>query len=441
MRFSSAIAAVMLFFCLNAAQAAICSNSPSVGTTCTFNANDYSMVLPEEITLDATCRAADAKAFVFVQNSLWNAGVVQADIDALLDAFTDQAPQGSGGIYAQTTALLGGMPDNWDYSDRLYIVVQDIHSNAAIEPVTAYFRKADLEKDYYNQPSPGSNKHEIVFLHYENLSSTARQADLAREMGGICAWGRDNDEDDWVLDSLGRANAWLMGYEDFLPDIQDFADEAYPLVGIEQGGRMALDHGATLLFALFLADAYNPTILSDWAMEAANGPQGLEDILYLWEPDIVFGDIMLNWAVWNFVNYGQFAYSLLELPSFDTRIISTLPKSVSMGIKPWTASAVRIRLSDIAFSDKLAIDVTLPELSDYRAALVWLDNGSKERGAVNVQKLELVSAQSSHFEFSEIDPAFDWLYVILSHHGEGADAAWSIDAEKISHQPDGDGED
>jgi hypothetical protein len=49
----------------------------------------------------------------------------------------------------------------------------------------------------------------------------------------------------------------LMGYEDFLPDIQDFADEAYPLVGIEQGGRMALDHGATSVRA-FLADAYNP---------------------------------------------------------------------------------------------------------------------------------------------------------------------------------------
>jgi hypothetical protein len=31
-------------------------------------------------------------------------------------------------------------------------------------------------------------------------------------------------------------------------------------------------------------------------MEAANGPQGLEDILYLWEPHIVFGDIMLNWG-------------------------------------------------------------------------------------------------------------------------------------------------
>jgi|GEM_PF-2999622 len=442
MRFLSILAAAAFIFGIQTAQAAICSNSPTVGTACTFNAYDFSLVQPDEITVDTTCRAVDDKAFVFVENSLWNAGVTQADIDTLLDAFTEQAPQGDGGIYDQTVYLLGNMPDNWDSTDKLYIVIHDIDSNVAINPVTAYFRKADLEKDIFNQPTAGSNKHEIVFLHYEDVSSSARQADLAREMGGICAWGRDNDEEDWVLDVMGRSNAWLAGYSDYLPDVEAFADQAYPLVGIEQAGRTALDHGATLLFGLYLADAYNPEFLSDWIMEEDNGPEGLENILFLWgQPDAVFGDVLQNWAVWNFINDGQFAYSLLDLPSFDTRIISTLPKSVSSGLLPWAASAVRIRLTDIGYQDTLGIDVTLPELSDYSFALVWLDNDDTARGTANLQLLELTAAQANHLEFSDIDTNFDWLYLILSHHGDGATVTWTVDAEKITPEPDGDGED
>ncbi len=427
----------MLFILLCGTQSAwaetICSNSPSSGTSCDFNAYDYSSISPSEISVSTTCRATSGKSFIFVEDSLWNNGVVQSDVNALQYIFEGDGKTGDVGIYGGVSGILGGMPDNWDHVDQLYIVVQDIQ-DSPLYPVTGYHRKADLEKDIYNQPSPGSNKHEIVFLHYEDLTGSVRQADLAREMAAICHWRSDQDEDPWVEDSISRSVVWMLGNETDFGSMETYTGNPQPLFGKEVAGRIELDHGATTLFGVYLLKRVGELFMGDWAIESENGTEGLLAALQFNGIHKTFGQFLHEWGIAMLVNKGEYSFGDFNPPSVSSYVVNSLPKSLYQSIKPLTSQYVRINLGNLSEGDGLRITVTPPVSPEALLSMAWEKSGSTD---LEVQDKQLTPNEENVFELEDIDSDWDWLSLILTRYSDGVDLSWNVNVE-ILQEIDGD---
>ncbi len=419
----------------------ICPTNPvENATACTFNARDYTLD-PVDVEIHTTCRAVTDHLYVFVQDSIWNDGTVTpVRLAAALDAFESAVPAfPQAGIYAKVTEILGFPPNQFDNNDHIYLIVQDI-STSSINPTSVYIRSEDLEKDFFGDPVEGSNQHETIFLHGEQLESDERLSDLANGLSQLVQWGFDADEDPWVVDTIARQMALHLGYTAYLTPIGDFAHSPdASLRGDDSTGRVRLDHGATALFGVYVVERLGELFPYYWAIQGDNDAGGFEAALAMMgTADGNFCDYLHDWVIRNKLNRGEYAYDSLDLPIFTGSYIRQHPGQLSRPVGAYAGSYVEIHVEDARPGETLEIHYQIPDTTGIRVSVA--KTSSTDGSRVELEELRVLAGQPTIYLFDDIDEGFDRILFMSSRCAPGSPLNYQIDTELIPPETDGDEE-
>ncbi len=430
----------ILLWTMNAWAAPVCPGPVSGSTTCSFQAYSFASIDPQPVSVSATCRAVEARAYYFVEDSLWGNSVTQAKLDTLIAALETQTPAFTDkGVIESVTSFFGPLPNVFDQDSHLYVVIHDI-ADTSIDPVTAYIRDVDLDKDFFGDPLPGSNQHEILFLDKADLDKTIRQADVARELMNMIHFSYDPDEEAWVKDVMARWATYYLGYLDYTSDIGLFAnDSAHSLIGEQEAGRVLLDPGATLLFGIYLYEHFdkNPFFFSDWAQSDLTGVAGFEFILPLMgDSNGNFCDYLNNWVIQNMIDRADYAYADFNPPSFTGSFIRQHPGTTSPVITAYAGSYVEIDAGDLLAEQTLGVTFEVPNTTGMRITAAKLDSGNPTY--LEIEELTVLAGQPTQFLFDDVGEAFDRLILISSRCSEAAPMLYTVTTSVIEPEADGD---
>ena len=412
-----------------------CTQPPAVGTECTFNAYDFSLIEEREIELAATCRAIGEQAYVFVENGLWDAGVViQDQVDELLRAFEEATPNyPNKGIYKAVVNAFWSPPDEFDNDPHIYLVIHSIESPdiTDIPPVTAYFREVDLGKDY-NDPLPGSNEHEVIFLHEDEVSGDERLSDLTRELVNMLHWVQDKDEEEWVKDAIARQMALELGYTAFEADLAEFAKTSHvPLVGKEVTGRLIIYHGATTLFGVFIREKTSLEFINQWMSDELNGTDGFEKALSLL---VASGDNFCtyfhNWVLQNGIDRGDCHYTSIDLPPFQKKFIRVWRAQGGQArpaLSEYAGSYVDIKLMDVRPEDTLQVTFEIDETLGISVSAVKLN--TENSTDYEIKELLVYAGEATIFAFEDVGRPYDRLLIATSRCTKADLVSYTVSAK------------
>ena len=148
-----------------------------------------------------------------------------------------------------------------------------------------------------------------------------------------------------------------------------------------------LDHGATLLWGLYLYDSFGQgqatDILDFWLNGSAQGIEGFESVLRLTDQENpTFGYELHQWVQYNFIGKEPYAYLSAPVPVFSPTVIQEHPKEKMISISSFGGQSVKINVADVG-DDPLEIVLSVEDHAGLKASY-WIDRG------VNPQKNEMV---------------------------------------------------
>jgi hypothetical protein len=140
-----------------------------------------------------TVRGRTDNAYVVVENTQWNVGINQADVDHILQRWENESigPHPNMGIYDINRTTFGEPPDELDNDPRIYIMWFDFGNNS-----DGFFFWFDEEPDGANPPFP-SNECEVIYLNTANGRSPSGDymiSVVAHEFEHMIHWKYDPDE-------------------------------------------------------------------------------------------------------------------------------------------------------------------------------------------------------------------------------------------------------
>lgn len=443
-RFASIVFGVACLFlgAAGANAAALPCSNPVLGTTCTFNAYDYTDGTAKEVSLNATCRKVSTHLFIFVEDGVLGEGLIGAtQLNALVTAFETATPRttelGPQGIFSALTLSLGPLPDQFDSAPQLYLVLTHIPSPAGA-PVTAYFRPVDEEKSEFGQPSAGSNQHEIIFLEATDATSDRRLSDLTRETINLIHWGADSKEDPWVRAALAYSTPIWLGYTAYTDEIEAFAEAPnVSLLGETMAQSTKIDIGATALFGLYARDHLPQEFLFNWLADSHQGIAGFESALSASGiANKGFCDYLHGFVVQNGLNRGEYRYSLITLPSIGHSIIRQHPGSLNVPSIPY--SGVYVDIDAKGASAGSVLEVTYQAPATAGALLTVVRTSSKNSSFFEVKEQTVLADAPTVMTFNDIAEGPDKVSLLTSRCTPGPQQTISISTRIIAPQPDGD---
>lgn len=444
-RFASiAFIVVCLLFGANRASAAAtipCSN-PVMGTSCTFNAYDYTDSTAKEISLSATCRKVSEHLFIFVEDGVLGEGLIGAtQLNALVSAFETATPRttelGKLGIFSALTLSLGALPNQFDNAPQLYLVLTHIASPVG-KPVTAYFRPVDEEKSEFGQPATGSNQHEIIFLEATNVDSDRRLADLTREVVNLIHWGADAKEDEWVRAALAYSAPIWLGYTAYTDEINAFAETPNtPLLGETIAQSTKIDYGAAALFGLYVRDHLPQEFLFNWLADSHQGISGFESALAATGiTNKSFCDYLHGFVVQNGLNRGEYRYSLITLPSIGHSIIRQHPGALNVPSIAYGGVYVDIDAKGASAGSRLEVSYQPPQGAS--VLLTVVRTSSKNSNFFEVKEQSVLSSGPTIMSYDDIAEGPDKISLLTSRCTPGPQQTIAITTQIIAPQIDGD---
>ncbi len=233
---------------------------------------------------------------VYVDDSLWELEVTQADVDLVVRVFEDStAANPNQGIFEIDTATFG-MPSDIDNNGKINILIFDIDDDG----INGYFSGLDLMN------AGGSNQMEIIYIdknpHGSGINSTYCFSTIAHELQHLIHFEHDTDEETWVNEGLsGLAQSvtgwispyWMMMYT------------ANPDNNLTEWSAGA-DYPQCYLFMQYLYEHYNlndQQIIENIVANDTNGMSGIASSLNTtgWV-DITIEEVYMNWLTANYVN-------------------------------------------------------------------------------------------------------------------------------------------
>jgi hypothetical protein len=414
---------------------------PQVGTLCTFHGYDYSMIDPVATDVSATCRAISDHLYVFVDNSLWDAGKVSQDaVDTVITAWEDEVPSDDMvGIYTKIAGMLNINPPNlFDHDARLYLVVHEIKDTSLFE-VNAYFRPLDYEKDF-NDPMPGSNGHDVLFIRGTGLDTDERLSDLTYTYSDLLHYTVDPNEVPWVRGVIGRAMALAMGYTIYRLPISQFAqDPSQSLLGDTNSDRTKLYPGPITLFGIFLSEIYPPAMWVDWTNSVLTGRDGFEAGLALIDPEATFCVALHDFAMRNGLNRGSYTYESYDPPTFAKgHMVAQVgdPLTSPLTLKSYAAAYLEIDVSAVRAQDQLELEISFQDTLGVLANTAkYSTSGSL---AMEVDDVTVQSGQSTKVLIDDIGIGFDRVLLIISRCTAAEPILANVKATIVQPPVDGD---
>lgn len=445
----AALVALVLGFAPSAFAASVCPN-PLIGTTCTFHAHEFTFVDPGAEDVTATCRAVGQRIYVFVADSQWNDGKVTQDhVDRIVTHWETSVPSDPlNGIYHKIRSILNvEVPNLFDRDDRIYLVIHDIKSTP-LNPVTAYFRPIDYQKSG-NNPMPGANGHEVLFLHWQSLDSDQRRSDLTYVFTDMLHHVIDPGEVAWARDVIARRMALEMGYTAYLSNIRDFSNNpGQSLLGDVRSDRVVIYPGVTTLFGVYLSERFTIGLWGDWAYSPLSGRDGLEFAMSFSDPGLAFCQVLHDFSLTNGLNRGAYRYQTYNLPRFQREATSAVADGEvtrEMILQSFAAVYLDIDLSDLGPDDELELELSFPDAQEIQGSVALFS--TQQDGGLNVRELPLQAGQSSRVLFERPAANYNHALIVLSRCAAADPMVVTVTTTATSPPvedgdgPDGDSED
>ena len=284
-----------------------------VGDRKEFWAWNLTVMPPEDIKLQATCRGVGENVYVFVSDDVWDVNVFRQDIEKIITAFDHSTPEASTdkdkGIYEILTETFGRPPDV-DNDQRIYFLISQLGEYRGYH-FDGYFRFFDeLEGKH-------SNHTEILYLDCDDPSDDYYLGIIAHEFQHLIHWQYDRNEAGWISESLSEVAMILCGYyTDKKHVIRYLNNTDRPLVS---KGHHKVSYGACLLWGTYIYESLGIKFLGNLVREEENGIKGFQNTLKSMNIEDNFSTVFGDWLVANYVcsnpvNDERFKYKSIQLP-------------------------------------------------------------------------------------------------------------------------------
>jgi len=413
--------------------------TPSEGDQCTFNAHSFEISgAPEVVSITATCRKTHDDVYIFVDDAAWSSNkVTQQEIDNLLLSVTSSTPSSSfsDGILPELETIFNGLPDK-DNDDHIWIVIHDVQPDA--KGITSYYREIDLEY-YHDEPVDGSNGHEIIFIDSKDVDQDERLSDLAYQMVDMIHIYTDPNEEGWIRDVIARQFPINLGYTEYKKDISGFAlSPSQSLLGdVVSADYTKIYFGATALFGIYLTEQYGPYFFDYWLTSNLTGRLGFTEAMEgVGDTTSTFCSHLHDWAVINGVGRGDYSYQTYDPPSFSNAIIQTFPQQLTPALDSYSASYVSVLTSSIAADEQLQLSIEFPDEDNIQLTVAkYL---TTDVNALEVSEQPIMAGQPTIILFDDLHGNYDRVLLTLSRCKSSDPMQYTVKAEIIAPQPDGD---
>ena len=340
--------------------------------------------------VQATCRYAGERVFVFVEDRQWdtNGGsILQSHVDGVADLFERATPADPGrGIHDLCTEAFGAVPDVDGYP-QVFLLILDIPDSRLV----GFF---DARVAGHEVPEM---RRDILYVDewFLRRQPYLARGTLAHEFQHLIHWGHDTDEEIWLNEGMSGYAEALIGF----PEADSTVVGAFlrrPGAGLTAWENRAWNYGSTYLFSAFLAERYGGDLIRAVVAEQENGIHGV---------DAAFaglglrGDFEEAWSGWVLGNYAgegdEITYGALRGRRALWYPIDRLPLESRMGSVEdrWGTTAILLRTPG-----SVQVEFAGKEEGRYR---VW--TRSMRAGGRELRELELDASNRGSAIAAEID--------------------------------------
>ena len=405
-----------------------------------FWLQNMSVMPPQQVQAEMTCRALGKHCYVMVDDSSWNAGLVDsADAARIAERFDNSSPRDSShGVWYHNTTNLGRPPDEIDSDSLIYLLYYNVgvfHGNQ-FDGFWQYF------DEYYDTTSMRrwgyhSNEVECVYLdlYPNNPSSDYRMAIAAHEFGHMIHWNYDPAESLWVNEGCAELAMWLFGSPDAISGFPSGSDN-----DLTRWTGSWSDYIKTYLYFLFIYGQYGGRVGNDSlirnivaspeisiaGIDAGFAASGLPER---------FEDVLDQWVITHRLNDstfagGKYAYYGENVPLFAVAgFHSTYPVTRNGTLNRWAGEYLmfqQYRDLELIFDGADAADYHLFLLAKDSINHRWL-----------LDTLALDSVQRVQVSLPRMDTAYQTVFLIPVSHYPYGQQSYSYQATSVSIEEPG----
>ncbi|MDY0001003.1 MAG: hypothetical protein RBU30_06890 [Polyangia bacterium] len=344
-----------------------------------FTVYDLTVMPPSYPTKTFRCVAPGRYGVVWVEESIWETEMSQAEADAVLAAFDESTlADPARGIYELTTSTFGE-PTDVDQNGQVFLLFYRLGSYASSE-FDGFIRREDV------LGGANSNQAEILYLDgvRNDPASEYVLGVVAHEFQHLIHVAYDRDEAGWVEECLSEAAMVLGGYMgDLEAWVPSWVQNPNRALTTEPPG---FHYGAGFLFGAYLLERYGPSFMATLVEEPSNGVAGVEAALLTAGETDDFGDLLGDWAMANVLDApslaeGQWGYSSFDVPPVDS-FSSVVPSSaipitvqphgsyvISFAVAASQGTSVAVQMTSSAWQNLTLRWAALPQGSPHLATV------------------------------------------------------------------------
>lgn len=379
-----------------------------VPETATFWVYDLSVMPPEYIQVDATCRGGGDHGLVFVADDIWEDPVTQDSVDAVVEAFNKSTPADpERGVFELTTTTFGE-PSDVDENDRVFLLLLELPSYGGYQ-FDGYIRREDT--------LGGANSNEAELLYLEasrnEVSSEYMLGVIAHEFFHLIHINHDTTEESWLDESMAEASMILCGY---LGDLDTWvADYASNPNQILVDNSPTFHYGAGFLFGGYLLERFGQDYLSALVENTGSGIISLEETWADIGENVTFNEVLGDWAAANWLDEpdvlnGFYGYTSFAVPQMSG-VGPLMPGDFATvkTLKPTGTIFYEFNTADLPFDSDATITIVSSDHENMQLRV--LTYPSNDRSAAQVLTLT-PDAQESSFIIQGVGVSID--RVVLS---------------------------
>jgi len=305
---------------------------------------NMSVMPPQQYQAQMTCRALGEHVYVMVDDSSWDAGLVDsADVWRIAERFDRSSPRDSTrGVWQHNTSVLGQPPDAIDNDSLIYLLYYNVGEfhGYLFDGFWQYF------DEYYDTTAMRvwgyhSNEVECVYLDLapNNPSQDYRVAIAAHEFSHMIHWNYDRSESLWVNEGCAELAMWLFGSPDPISQFNSNPDNDLT----SWGGEWA-DYIKTYLFFLYLYEQHGGRVGTELIHNIVASPfvsiEGIDSAFAVTGLTPRFEDLLDDWVLANIINDtsyldGRYGYFGERVPRFAAAYHGTYPVSRTASLNRW----------------------------------------------------------------------------------------------------------
>jgi len=323
---------------------------PKLGEKRTMWLQNMSVMPPVQYQGNLTCRGTGDHVYVMVEDSAWNAGLLDsAGVARIIERFDRSSPRDTNhGVWYHNTTVLGQPPDAIDNDSLIYLIYHNVgeYHGYSFDGFWQYF------DEYYDTTAMRllgyhSNEVECVYLdcYPDNPSEDYRIAIAAHEFGHMIHWNYDQAELLWVAEGCCELAMWLFGAPDPISGFNSQPDN-----DLTRWNSDWADYIKTYLWTLFLYEQYGGRVGNDLIHNIVASPfvsiAGVDSGFAATGLPQRFEEVLDQWVLANVINdtsflSGRYGYYGEQVPRFAVAGYHyTYPVSGSNSLDRWAGEYI-----------------------------------------------------------------------------------------------------